>query len=110
MLYYQLKYTHSKDNKAMENEIKEQRLPYTRAVFILGFVSLTIGLALFGLVGIVGIILARKGMKAFDKNPELYSIKSYNTLTRGLYMNAVGALALIPTIIVVILIIAGVID
>lgn len=75
----------------MDKEIKEQRPPYARAVFILGFLSVTIGMVLFGLLGIIGVILARKGMKAFEKNPELYSMKGYKTLTRGFYMSVIGS-------------------
>ena len=75
----------------MDKEIKEQRPPYARAVFILGFLSVTIGAVLFGLLGIIGVILARKGMKAFEKNPELYSMKGYKTLTRGFYMSVIGS-------------------
>ena len=75
----------------MDKEIKEQRPPYARAVFILGFLSVTIGMVLFGLLGIIGVILARKGMKAFGKNPELYSMKGYKTLTRGFYMSVIGS-------------------
>ena len=75
----------------MDKEIKEQRPPYARAVFILGFLSVTIGMVLFGLLGIIGVILARKGMKAFEKNPELYSMKGYKTLTRGFYMSLIGS-------------------
>ena len=75
----------------MDKEIKEQRLPFARAVFILGFLSVTIGIALCGLLGIIGVILARKGMKTFEENPELYSIKDYKTLTRGFYMSFVGS-------------------
>lgn len=75
----------------MENEVKEQRLPYARTVFILGFLSVTIGIVLFGLLGIIGVILARKGIKAFEENPELYSMKGYKTLTRGYYMSFIGS-------------------
>jgi F0F1-type ATP synthase membrane subunit c/vacuolar-type H+-ATPase subunit K len=75
----------------MDKEIKEQRPPYARTVFILGFLSVTIGMVLFGLLGIIGVILARKGMKAFEKNPELYSMKGYKTLTRGFYMSVIGS-------------------
>ena len=75
----------------MENEVKEQKLPYARAVFILGFLSVTIGIALCGLLGIIGVILARKGMKAFEENPGLYSMKGYKTLTRGFYMSVIGS-------------------
>lgn len=75
----------------MENEIKEQRPPYARTVFILGFLSVTIGIVLFGLLGIIGVILARKGIKAFEENPGLYSMKGYKTLTRGFYMSFVGS-------------------
>ena len=48
-------------------------------------------MALFGLLGIIGVILARKGIKAFEKNPELYSMKGYKTLTRGYYMSFIGS-------------------
>ena len=75
----------------MDKEIKEQRPPYARTVFILGFLSVTIGMVLFGLLGITGVILARKGIKAFEENPGLYSMKGYKTLTRGYYMSFVGS-------------------
>lgn len=75
----------------MDKEIKEQRPPYARTVFILGFLSVTIGIVLFGLLGIIGVILARKGIKAFEENPDLYSMKGYKTLTRGYYMSFVGS-------------------
>ncbi len=75
----------------MENEVKEQRPPYARTVFILGFLSVTIGIVLFGLLGIIGVILARKGIKAFEENPGLYSMKGYKTLTRGFYMSVIGS-------------------
>ncbi len=101
MPYYQLKYTHSKDNKAMENEIKEQRPPYARAVFILGFLSMTIGAVLLGLLGIIGIFLGRKGMKAFEENPGLYSMKGYKTLTRGYGMCIIGSGWLIVGIVLI---------
>ena len=75
----------------MDKEIKEQRPPYTRTVFILGFLPMTIGIVLFGLLGIIGVILARKGIKAFEENPGLYSMKGYKTLTRGFYMSVIGS-------------------
>lgn len=75
----------------MDKEIKEQRPPYARVVFILGFLSMTIGIVLFGLLGIIGVILARKGIKAFEENPGLYSMKGYKTLTRGFYMSVIGS-------------------
>lgn len=75
----------------MDKEIKEQRPPYARTVFILGFLSVTIGMVLFGLLGIIGVILARKGIKAFEENPGLYSMKGYKTLTRGYYMSFIGS-------------------
>ena len=75
----------------MDKEIKEQRPPYTRTVFILGLLSMTIGIVLFGLLGIIGVILARKGIKAFEENPGLYSMKGYKTLTRGFYMSVIGS-------------------
>ena len=75
----------------MDKETKVQRPPYARTVFILGFLSMTIGAVLFGLLGIIGVILARKGMKAFEENPELYSMKGYKTLTRGYYMSFIGS-------------------
>ena len=75
----------------MDKEIKEQRPPYARTVFILGFLSMTIGAVLLGLLGIIGIFLGRKGMKAFEENPGLYSMKGYKTLTRGFYMSVIGS-------------------
>ena len=75
----------------MDKEIKEQRPPYARAVFILGILSMTIGIVLCGLLGIIGVILARKGIKAFEENPDLYSMKGYKTLTRGYYMSFIGS-------------------
>lgn len=75
----------------MDKEIKEQRPPYARTVFVLGFLSITIGMVLFGLLGIIGVILARKGIKAFEENPGLYSMKGYKTLTRGFYMSVIGS-------------------
>ncbi|MBR5254778.1 MAG: hypothetical protein IKV46_07065 [Bacteroidales bacterium] len=83
----------------MDKEIKEQRPPYARTVFVLGFLSMTIGIILFGLLGIIGIFLARKGMKAFEENPELYSMKGYKTLTRGFYMCVIGSSWLIAGIV-----------
>lgn len=75
----------------MDKEIKEQRPPYARTVFILRFLSMTIGAVLLGLLGIIGIFLGRKGMKAFEENPGLYSMKGYKTLTRGYYMSFIGS-------------------
>lgn len=75
----------------MDKEIKEQRPPYARAVFVLGILSMTIGAVLLGLLGIIGIFLGRKGMKAFEENPELYSMKGYKTLTRGYGMCVIGS-------------------
>ncbi|MBR5253751.1 MAG: hypothetical protein IKV46_01760 [Bacteroidales bacterium] len=86
----------------MNKAIKEQRPPYARTVFVLGFLSVTIGMVLFGLLGIIGVILARKGMKAFEENPGAYSMKGYKTLTRGFYMSVIGSfyiLLLIGTLI-----------
>ncbi|MEE1323737.1 MAG: hypothetical protein UHE91_07915 [Bacteroidales bacterium] len=75
----------------MKQEIKEQRPPYAKTVFVLGFLSMTIGIVLFGLLGIIGVILARKGIKAFEENPGLYSMKGYKTLTRGYGMCIIGS-------------------
>lgn len=75
----------------MTQEVKEQRLPYAKTVFVLGFLSVTIGIVLLGLLGIIGIFLGRKGMKAFEENPGLYSMKGYKTLTRGYYMSFIGS-------------------
>lgn len=75
----------------MDKEIKEQKPPYARAVFVLGILSMTIGAVLLGLLGIIGIFLGRKGLKAFEENPGLYSMKGYKTLTRGYYMSFIGS-------------------
>lgn len=90
-------------NKSMTQEVKEQRPPYARTVFILGILSMTIGAVLLGLLGIIGIFLGRKGMKAFEENPGLYSMKGYKTLTRGYGMCVIGSGWLIVGIVLLLI-------
>ena len=56
-------------------ETQQQNAPYAVAALVLGICSLLFGCFFVGLIcGIIGLVLANKGLAAYRANPEIYSI------------------------------------
>ncbi|MGK4568733.1 CCC motif membrane protein [Flavobacterium sp. 3HN19-14] len=76
----------------MENQILEkQKLPNATAVLVLGILSIVTCCCygIFGLLfSIIALVLAKKDMKLYQENPELYS--NYKNLNTGRIISIVG--------------------
>ena len=71
----------------MENQ--KQNAPYAVAALVLGICSLLFGCFFVGLVcGIVGLVLANKGLATYQTNPDLYS--GYGMLKAGKITSILG--------------------
>ncbi len=70
-------------------EIQKQNAPYAVAALVLGICSLLFGCFFVGLVcGIVGLVLANKGLATYQTNPDLYS--GYGMLKAGKITSILG--------------------
>lgn len=64
-------------------------LPNSTAVLVLGICSIVFGCFFVGLpLGIIGIVMASKGMKMYKENPSLYG--GYGSLNAGYIMSIIG--------------------
>ena len=78
----------------MENQntsplMQQQNAPYAVAALVLGICSLVFGCFFVGLVlGIIGLVLANKGIRAYMANPELYT--GYGMLKAGRITSILG--------------------
>lgn len=71
------------------SEIKKQNAPHAVAALVLGICSLVFGCFFVGLVcGIIGVVLAKKGMTEYNANPDLYG--GYGMLNAGKIMSIIG--------------------
>lgn len=71
------------------SEIQKQNAPYAVTVLVLGICSLVFGCIFVGLVcGIVGVILAKKGLTEYNANPNLYG--GYGMLNAGKICSIIG--------------------
>lgn len=67
----------------------KQNVPYAVAVLVLGICSIVFSCVLVGLVcGIIGLILAANGIRAYRLDPEQYS--GYGMLQAGKIMSIIG--------------------
>lgn len=72
----------------METKVQ---LPNSTAVLVLGICSLVFGCFIVGLIlGIVGLVLAGKGMKLYKANPDMY--EGYGALNAGRIMSIIGVI------------------
>lgn len=72
----------------METKVQ---LPNSTAVLVLGICSLVFGCFIVGLIlGIVGLVLAGKGMKLYKANPDMY--EGYSALNAGRIMSIIGVI------------------
>ena len=70
-------------------EIQKQNAPYAVAALVLGICSLLFGCFFIGLVcGIIGLVLANKGLATYQTNPDLYS--GYGMLKAGKITSILG--------------------
>ncbi len=70
-------------------EIQKQNAPYAVAALVLGICSLLFGCFFVGLVcGIVGLVLANKGLDTYQSNPAIYS--GYGMLKAGKVTSILG--------------------
>lgn len=70
-------------------EIQKQNAPYAVAALVLGICSLLFGCFFVGLVcGIVGLVLANKGLDTYQSNPASYS--GYGMLKAGKVTSILG--------------------
>jgi hypothetical protein len=70
--------------------MEQNKLPNATAVLVLGIFSI-IGCCCYGvgiIPGIIGLILAKKDMKEYHENPELYS--NYSNLNIGRILSIIG--------------------
>lgn len=71
----------------------KERLPNTNAVIALGIISICTCF-MYGFVsltcGIIGLVLAKKSIKIFEMNPDLYDKSSYNTIKAGKTCSIIG--------------------
>lgn len=71
------------------SEIQKQNAPYAVASLVLGICSLVLGCFFVGWVcGIVGLVLAQKGLTTYNANPEQYG--GYGMLNAGKIMSIIG--------------------
>ncbi|MBL7822458.1 MAG: hypothetical protein JNK69_03540 [Saprospiraceae bacterium] len=64
-------------------------LPNSTAVLVLGICSIVFGCFFIGLpLGIIGMVMASKGMKMHKENPTLY--EGYGSLNAGYIMSIIG--------------------
>tara|TARA_B100000674_G_scaffold239605_1_gene196905 strand:- start:110 stop:430 length:321 start_codon:yes stop_codon:yes gene_type:complete len=71
----------------------KEKLPNTNAVIALGIVSICTCF-MYGFIslacGIIGLVLAKKSIKLFEENPDLYDESSYNTIKAGKTCSIIG--------------------
>lgn len=92
---------------------QQETVPNSTVALVLGIISIVtcwcygiIGITL----GIIGLILANKGKKLYDENPENYTIGSFKNLKAGRIMSIIGlsvSAAYIIFIIIYVLFIVG---
>lgn len=72
------------------SEIQKQNAPYAVASLVLGICSLVLGCLFFvgWVCGIVGLVLAKKGLTTYNANPEQYG--GYGMLNAGKIMSIIG--------------------
>ena len=69
--------------------MQQQNAPYAVAALVFGICSIVFGCFFVGLVlGIIGLVLANKGIREFRANPELY--KGYGMLSAGRITSIIG--------------------
>lgn len=72
----------------------QRKLPNSVAVLVLGICSIFPGCFCGGLIGIIcgiiALVLAKKDMKAYNANPNDFSVSSYNNLKGGRVCAIVG--------------------
>ena len=71
----------------------KERLPNTNAIIALGIISICTCF-MYGFIslacGIIGLVLAKKSIKLFEMNPDLYDESSYNTIKAGKTCSIIG--------------------
>ncbi|MFH2096899.1 MAG: CCC motif membrane protein [Bacteroidota bacterium] len=91
----------------------KQALPNSTAVLVLGIISIAacwcygiVGLTL----GIISLVMSSRARKAYDENPELYSLSSYKNMSAGRICAIIGTSlsALYLVIVIMYLIFLGV--
>lgn len=92
---------------------QQETVPNSTVALVLGIISIVtcwcygiIGITL----GIIGLILANKGKRLYDENPENYTIGSFKNLNAGRIMSIIGlsvSAAYIIFIIIYVLFIVG---
>ena len=83
-------------NEQFNRQFTQQpQVPNATAVLVLGIISI-VGCFCYGLVGlvcgIIALILAGKGKAAYEANPGMYSIASYNNLKAGRVCAIIGTI------------------
>lgn len=73
----------------MTEQIQKKTVPNAIAVLVLGICSLVFGCLFIGLIcGIIGLVLANKGIAVFYGTPEAYT--GYSMLHAGKIMSIIG--------------------
>ncbi|MCQ2285356.1 MAG: hypothetical protein MJZ76_00575 [Bacteroidales bacterium] len=93
----------------MGNQLENKpNAPYAVASLILGILSLLSGCLIVGFIlGLVGLILAKNGMKAYDLNPEAYG--GFGILKAGKITSLLGLIfgAIYTLVMIIYAIVAG---
>ena len=73
----------------MEGQQPQPQLPNATATLVLGILSIVFGCLFVGLVlGIIGLVLSKKGKEAYQANPSGYS--GYGSLNAGRILSIIG--------------------
>ncbi len=73
----------------MEVQQPQPQLPNATATLVLGILSIVFGCLFVGLVlGIIGLVLSKKGKEAYQANPSGYS--GYGSLNAGRILSIIG--------------------
>ncbi|MEZ5012964.1 MAG: CCC motif membrane protein [Chitinophagales bacterium] len=84
------------ENQNLDQQFNQnQQVPNATAVLVLGIISIVICwlYGLFGLAcGIIALVLAGKGRKAYMENPGMYSAASYANLKAGRVCAIIGTI------------------
>jgi len=86
--------------------MEQHKLPNATAVLVLGIFSI-VGCCCYGvglIPGIVGLVLAKKDLKEYNQNPELYS--NYSNLNIGRILSIIGICICAVYIIAIVVILA----
>jgi hypothetical protein len=82
-------------NQQFNNQFGQMPVPNSTAVLVLGILSI-VGCFCYSIpgliMGIIGLVLAKKGNDVFRSNPSAYTLSSYNNLSAGKVCSIIGTI------------------